>query len=249
LAANGIHEGTIRYEIGNASLNAESSIQLDYELSYATEHINAKLNLFANNIDNYIYSRKLNTTQGNDSIRDGYNCYQFQSGNVEMSGGELYIDLHPHPWDWLHFENSFSIVYSMLKNQTDSTRYLPFTPAPKWKSDIRIDISNAGKHFTNSYISLDMEHYFKQDKIYSAYGTETVTPAYTLINAGFGTDIIYRKQKLCSLYISGSNLADIGYQSHLSRLKYAAQNNATGRIGVYNMGRNISFKLLIPINL
>ncbi len=32
-----------------------------------------------------------------------------------------------------------------------------------------------------------------------------------------------------NVYISGENLADIGYQSHLSRLKYAPQNPLTGR--------------------
>ena len=48
-----------------------------------------------------------------------------------------------------------------------------------------------------------------------------------------------------SLFISGENLADVAYQSHLSRLKYAPENPATGRMGVFNMGRNISVKLIM----
>ena len=39
------------------------------------------------------------------------------------------------------------------------------------------------------------------------------------------------------------------YQNHLSRLKYTDVNNVTGEQGVFNMGRNIVFKLLIPITL
>jgi len=46
-----------------------------------------------------------------------------------------------------------------------------------------------------------------------------------------------------------NNLTDEAYQSHLSRLKYTPVNYATGRTGIYNMGRNLSFKLIFPINI
>lgn len=44
------------------------------------------------------------------------------------------------------------------------------------------------------------------------------------------------------------NLADIAYQDFLSRLRYADVNNVTGREGVFNMGRNFSFKVNIPLD-
>jgi len=247
LGSNGVHDGTIRYEIGNPKLKSENSLQLDYELEFNTEHVNAKLNLFGNNISNYIYSHKLTNRIGGDSIQSGFPTYKFDSGNVQMIGGEAYIDIHPHPLDWLHFENSISYVYSQLLNQPDSIRYLPFTPAPKWISELKIEIRNVGKVLKNSFISFGIEHEFKQDKIYSAYHTETVTNAYTLFNGGIGSDIIWKKHTLFSLFINGTNLTDIAYQSHLSRLKYAPVNNVTQRIGVFNMGRNISFKMIVPV--
>ena len=40
---------------------------------------------------------------------------------------------------------------------------------------------------------------------------------------------------------------DVAYQNHLSRLKYAAVNNVTGRQGVFNMGRNFSVKVNVPL--
>ena len=249
LASNGVHDGTVRYEIGNSGLKSEHSLQLDYELGYNTEHVSAKVNLFANNIRNYIYSHKINSVNGGDSIQSGYSTYKFNSGNALLFGGEAYLDIHPHPLDWLHFENTFSYVHSELKNQSDSTRYLPFTPAPKWTSDIRVDLDHTGKLLKNTYFSFGIEHDFKQANIFSAYNTETVTDAYTLLNAGIGTDIVWNKHKLFSVIINGTNLADIAYQSHLSRLKYSPENYATGQQGVYNMGRNISFKLIVPVDL
>ena len=249
LGSNGVHEGTIRYEIGDSNLKPESSLQLDYELGYNTEHVSAKINLFANNISNYIFSRKLSSVMGGDSIADGVPAYKFDSGNAQLIGGEAYIDIHPHPFDWLHFENSFSYVNAQLQHQSDSTKYLPFNPVAKWKSDIRADIDKVGQHLRNCFVSFGLEYYFKQDKVYSAFNTETITPAYTLLNASIGGDIVLKKKTICSIYISGSNLADVAYQSHLSRLKYAAVNNITGRTGVYNMGRNISLKLVVPVDL
>ena len=249
LGANGVHEGTIRYETGNPSLKPENSLQVDYELGYNIEHVSAKLNLFANSISNYIFSHKLNSVLGGDSLQTGYPVFKFASGNVQMMGVEASVDIHPHPLDWLHFENSFSYVYSQLMNQPDSTRYLPFTPAPKWISELKAEIRNTGKVLKNSYISFGIEHEFRQDKIYSAFQTETVTDAYTLINAGIGTDVLLNKKTLFSVYLNGTNLGDVSYQSHLSRLKYAPVNNVSGRTGVFNMGRNISLKMIVPVNL
>jgi len=249
LGSNGVHEGTIRYEIGNPKLKSENSLQLDYEIGFNTEHVSARVNLFANKISNYIYSHKLNGINGGDSIQSGLPAYKFDSGNAEMAGGEVTLDIHPHPLDWLHFENSLSYVYSRLLHQSDSTRYLPNTPAPKWISQLKAEIRNTGKSFRNSFISIGLEHDFKQDHIYSAYNTETMTDAYTLFNAGIGTDVVLNKHTLFSVFINGTNLTDIAYQSHLSRLKYAPVNPVTGQMGVFNMGRNVSLKVIVPVNL
>ena len=249
LGSNGVHEGTLRYETGNTRLKPEQSMQLDYELGFINNHVTARLNLFANTINNFIYLHKLSANAVGDSIRDEVPVYKFDQGHALLAGGEFYLDIHPHPWDWLHFENSFSYVHSALLNQPDSMSHLPFTPPAKWTSDLRFDLSVCRKHFQNTYLNIGIEKYFAQNDIYSAYGTETATPGYALLNAGIGTDIVRKKKTLCSLYIVGTNLTDMAYQSHLSRLKYADENVATGRSGVYNMGRNISIKAIIPVDL
>ncbi|HLP04193.1 MAG TPA: TonB-dependent receptor [Paludibacter sp.] len=247
LASNGVHEGTLRYEIGASSLKAETSLQTDIELGYNTKHISAKLNLFSNTINNYIYSRKLNNAGGGDSITAGVMTFQFESGKARLAGGELQIDIHPHPLDWLHIENSFSYVDAQLLHQADSTRYLPFTPPAKWISSLRADIVPLGKFMKNAFFHVELARYFRQDKIFNAYHTETATPGYTLLGAGLGTDIVARKRTICTVYVNGTNLADVAYQSHLSRLKYAPANYATGRNGIYNMGRNVSLKVVVPV--
>jgi iron complex outermembrane recepter protein len=249
LGSNGVHEGTLRYELGNPDLKAEYSLQFDYTLGLSSEHISAELDIFDNTVNNYIFSRKLTGFGGGDSLSEGLPTYQFVSGNAHLSGGEVRIDIHPHPLDWIHFENTFSFVQASQYGQPDSTGYLPLIPPPKWQSSLRFSFHRTGKMFQNPYFQIESEWYFDQDRYYSAYGTETRTPGYILFNVSLGTDITWNQKPVCSLYVNLSNIMDAAYQSHLSRLKYAPENYATGRTGIYNMGRNIGFKLFFPVNI
>ncbi|MHB8261214.1 MAG: TonB-dependent receptor [Bacteroidia bacterium] len=254
--ANGIHDGTPFYEIGNHNLKAESSMQFDASLGMNTKDVWIELTGFVNNIDNYIFAEKLHSIHGGDSLRKDpalpglgtAPTFKYVQGNAVLSGGEAVLNIHPHKHRWVNFDNSFSYVSAIQKNQPDSTKYLPYTPPAKIRSELKF-IYTKSKTFKNAYIKAGVDYYFKQDKIYYKYGNETVTPAYLLINAGLGTDICSANgTTLCSIYVYGGNLGDVAYQSNMSRLKYLDQNYVTGRIGVYNMGRNISFKLIIPIN-
>jgi iron complex outermembrane receptor protein len=62
-----------------------------------------------------------------------------------------------------------------------------------------------------------------------------------------GADVLMHGKKVAEVHILADNLLDCAYQNHLSRLKYAPVNMVTGRQGVYNMGRNITFKVAVPI--
>jgi iron complex outermembrane recepter protein len=251
LSSNGRHEGTFRYEIGTPRLKSEISHQIDLAYFLNSDHTTFELTPFVNFISNYIYARKLKNTLGMDSIPDMNDpapAYQFTSGNAVLLGGEVYLDFHPHPFDWLHIENSFAYVQATQKNETDSTCYLPFIPAPKYRGEIKTEFKKAGKVLSNVYAKIAMDYFFQQNQYFKAYGTETKTPDYTLWSIGIGCNIkAFHKNDFLNVYISGENLLDAAYQSHLSRLKYASKNIATDRNGVFNMGRNISLKLVFNI--
>ncbi len=253
LASNGAHEGTTRYEIGDRQLKSETSLQADAAVEYASEHFNLNLSGYVNRFDNFIFYRKLLSVSGSDSLisMDGneLEAFKFSQEKATLAGVELSLDIHPHPLDWLHFENSFSLVSGQLRKAIEGYRSLPFIPAPRIFSQVRADFKKAGKNLKNLYLKVEVENTLAQDHPFAAYRTETATPGYTLLNAGAGTQVFSRKGKqLFGLYFSASNLCDVAYQNHLSRLKYAAENLATGRKGVYNMGRNFSIKLNVPLN-
>jgi iron complex outermembrane receptor protein len=158
------------------------------------------------------------------------------------------VDIHPHPLDWLHFENSVSFVRGRFEEKVGGTDNLPLIPAAKLSSELRANFKKSGKSLRNFYFKVEMETNFEQNKPFFAYNTETVTPGYTLLNSGIGTDIINKKEKtIFSVHFAGINLTNAAYQNHLSRLKYTDVNMVTGRVGVLNMGRNFSLKINIPM--
>lgn len=232
LGSNGEHEGTFRYELGNSQLSPEHSWQLDLGIDYSSEIFSTQLSLFANHISNYIFlERLLSTTQDN--------LYQYRQGTARLLGFEAMVDIHPV--EVLHFENTFSYVNARQLDQPEENRWLPFTPAPRWNSNLRYDIIRDGRTLTNTFVSIGLECYLRQDHAHTAYGTETATPSYTLLNLTAGTDIRWHNRTVASVYLSGTNLTDRAYQSHLSRLKYA------DGPGICNMGRSFGIKLLIPV--
>ncbi len=251
LTSNGKHEGSLRYEYGNRSLQPEISHQIDLAYFIHKEHFTFELTPFVNFISNYIYAKKLLNHLGGDSIPDANDptqAYQFTQGNATLLGGEFYMDFHPHPLDWLHIANSFSYVSAVQSGQVDSLKYLPNIPAPKYRGELRAQFKNVRKSFTSMYAKVAVDCYFTQNQYFQAYRTETRTSGYSLLSAGIGGVIKTKTNPtFLSVYVSAENLTDVAYQSHLSRLKYAPVNSVTGRVGVYNMGRNFSVKLVFTI--
>lgn len=253
LASNGAHEGTNRFEYGSKDLRSEKSLQADLGTVLDFEHISINLSGFYNGVKDFIYYRKLAGAAGGDSLvhLDGEDltAYQFSQNNARLTGLEVDVDLHPHPLHWLHFQNKLSYVRGRFQQPVDGSNNLPLIPATRWTSELRGNFEKVGNSLSNIYIRIEADHFFKQDHPFYGYHTETVTPAYTLLNAGIGADVQLKNRTLFSLHIAAQNIADEAYQNHLSRLKYTDTNHVTGREGVFNVGRNFSVKVNVPFSI
>ena len=241
LGSDGVHEGTIRYEQGNHNLKGEFSWQADLGADFSSRYVSAQVALFANRIENYIFAKR------NGQFIEGYPVFTFTQGDARLLGFEASVDIHPiHS---IHLGNSFSMVDAVQLHQPTESKYLPLTPAPRWTADLKWEITHNGRWLNNTYVSVGMDHNFSQNHYYMADDTETATPAYTLWNLAAGTDILIRGKKILEVYVTAANLTNKAYQNHLSRLKYGDENVVTGRRGVYNMGRNVVMKVVVPIRL
>lgn len=231
LAANGVHEGTFRYEIGNSNLKQETSLQFDLGLEYTANKVTFGLNAYANRIYNYIYPGNFNNetkevTNDNGSV-DNIPVYRFVQTNADLYGGEASIDFHLIKS--LHFENSFAYVKGVNRAQDTP---LPFIPAASINNELRYEPEIKG--LSGSYIKVAVNNVLKQARFDSF---ETQTNGYTLLDAGIGTAITTKKGKF-NIWVTGQNLLDEKYFNHLSRYK---------PVGIYNPGRNVTFGISVPI--
>ena len=243
LGSHGVHEGTWRYEIGNPDLKAEYSWQADLGLDLTSRYVSAQVALFANRIENYIFAKHTDRV-----MEEGLRTYEYTQGDARLLGFETGVDFHPvHS---IHFQNTFSLVDARQMHADEDARYLPMTPAPRWTSELKYEITHHGhKCLNNAYVALCLECYLAQNHYYKVDNTETRTPGYTLLSLSAGTDLNIRKKKVAELYVTADNLLNTACQNHLSRLKYCGMNHATGRQGIYDMGRNIVFKVFVPISI
>ncbi|HWB25884.1 MAG TPA: TonB-dependent receptor [Chitinophagaceae bacterium] len=255
ISSNGVHPGTNIYQIGNPSFKPEFSLQEDVGFAYTSKYAAITFSIFNNTISNYIFNQKLLSVNGGDSVLvAGNQTYKFQQGKANLYGGELSVDIHPYKA--LHFENSLSAVYGVNKGidpkeQSDSNKYLPFIPPVHGISELRYDFESKSHHLVNGFVKVQLAYYGAQNRVYLTDNTETPTPGYTLFNAGAGVGFTNSKGKtIFNLYVMGNNLFDVAYQDHLSRLKYFEPYPDDPRPyhGIYNMGRNISFKIDVPLD-
>ena len=219
LTSNGSHEGTNRFELGNPDLTNEQNVQLDLSLEYRNKHIEVFTNVFYNTINDYIF---LNPT---DRFIEGNPVFEYLQNDAKLYGGEAGFHLHPHPIHWLHVESSVAIV----KGEKADGENLPLIPATSFTNTLRVEFDKAA-WFTNSYGFLTVKSVLDQENV-SAFETET--PGYNLLSAGIGGSFNINK-KMINLRISGNNLLNETYISHLSRLKPD---------GIPDRGRNISLSL------
>ena len=223
LKSNGVHEGTIRYEIGNPTMKSEQNFEEDFGITYNSQNVFVQLSAFNNHINNYIY---LSATQ---DLFKNFQVYRFIQSDVNLRGGEVSVKLRPV--NWMDINASYSTV---IAKKNDAS-YVPFMPADKIISGVTFN-SGDWKSLKDIFFSLKIRSYLEQKRLGE---NETKTPGYILLDAGLGTTIYWNKLPI-ELALNVTNLLDKLYTDHLSLLK---------PLHVYNMGRNISLSVNVPFAL
>jgi iron complex outermembrane receptor protein len=273
-AANGVHDGTVVYEIGDHNLKPETNLEEDLTLGVDLKDVSFEGTAFNNNINNYIYAKGLTSVFGGDSTSNLLSVggslfpnapvYKYTQGSANLYGGEAMLDIHPSSIKWIELNSTFSMVAGGLQNVPADMRVLPFVPPARITADLKFHVNKIGKSVTAAYVKVGILTCFRQNKVYlqdsAASGLNTQqtpqqyaasiasTAGYTLLNAGIGGNIQSHGHTLCKVYITGTNLLNTAYIDYMSRFKYLPYNEANGKVGVFNMGRNVSIKIIIPFD-
>lgn len=263
LSANGADPGSQIYHVGNTDFKPEFSLQADIGFALTLPYMTVNVDLFNNDIQNYIYQEQILDANGNPERVNAngslnpngqYSRFTYVQNRARINGGDFSLDIFPV--SWLQFKNSMSLTYGTNLgnggNEPDSLKYLPFIPPLHIHSELRATSVKGFGNFRNLYAFVGFDHFNPQNRYFAAYGTETYTAGYNLMSAGIGGNIVNKAGKpIVEIYLEGTNLANINYQSNMSRLKYFDNPVVPKGIqpGIFNMGRNLSLKVVVPFDL
>jgi len=273
--ADGVHDGTVVFEVGDNNIKPETSLEEDIAFGINSKDVNFEIDGFVNTITNFIYAKGLLSALGGDSVSNALSVngtlfpdapvFKYVNGNAQLEGGEITLDIHPSGLKWLEINSTVSYVTGGLTGITDSTKYLPFVPPMRVTGDIIFHFGKICSFINDAYLRFGVisvaqqSNVYREAAIYTALSS-SATPfeyaasqnaeaGYTLFNAGLGGHILkHGGKEACELYVICNNLFNTGYMDYMSRFKYYPVNPLTDRVGVFNMGRNLSVKLIIPVN-
>ncbi|NAW52159.1 TonB-dependent receptor [Elizabethkingia argentiflava] len=251
LASNGLDPGAHIVYLGNKNFKPEFSFQEDLSLIANYSNFSGELNVFNNNMDNFIFLTVLLDKDGKPiTDNQGNRTYQYQQAKAWLYGFEAYLSLHPQALKGWSFSNSIATVYGVnrkpeFKNKATQGEYLPLMAPLKWLGKLEKSFALAKKSWKNISPMLEAEFNAAQNRYLGLNHTETYTPSYFLLNAGFSTQWQLKTSKRLIFNFQVNNILDKAYQSHLSRLKYFEQTETSSKYqGIYNMGRNFTLKLI-----
>jgi iron complex outermembrane receptor protein len=253
-ASNGLDPGAHIIYLGNRNFTPEFSLQEDIGADFHFKNISASISLFNNNMQNYIYLSQLTDANGNAVLdAQGNKTFQYEQAEAQLFGTELMLNIHPTGLKGFSFDNSFSMVYGFnrkkaFKNEGLNGEFLPLIPPAKLLSSLNQTIKTKSKIFQEINGKIEAEYSAAQNRYVALNSTETATPSYTLFNFSINTTINVSKNNSFQLQLQANNIFDKAYQSNLSRLKYFEyySRSPNGHFGMYNMGRNICVKAIVP---
>lgn len=250
LTSNGLNIGSNAFQLGNINLKSEQGYEADLAYGYNGKNVNFEIDGFYNHINHFIFADRT------DSVSEGYPVYEFLSSNTAiLTGVSGYLNIHPSSLPWFEMTNGFSYIYTFLPHSSDSTAHIPFTPAPRLNTEFKFRLHDkVNSLLSDLYFKVGFSNYWAQKNIYSALYTELPSSAYTLFNAGLGTDIVNRKtgDVIFSFYMNCTNLTNVAYTDHLNWAQYFYFQNGNQvtvtnpKQGIYNMGRDVTFKIIVP---
>ena len=257
IGSNGLDPGAHIVYLGNREFQPEFSLQEDAGVLWKSPSWEASAEVFHNYVENFIYQARAFDAQGQPlEVVPGNATYQYQQAAARLYGGELSLNVHPASLPWLSWRSAVAFVTGLNDNPAlreragAAARYLPLMPPPQARTELRGTApARPASRLTGSYVRLVLDATAHQNQFYAVDGAETATAGYVLLGVGVGTALrTGAGREALQLAVQVDNLLDTAYQAHLSRLKYFEYYAASpsGRLGIYNPGRNASLKVVVP---
>jgi iron complex outermembrane receptor protein len=208
---NGPHLGILVFDIGNPNLNAEQGDGVDFSLRHNTERLRLEGSVYYYNLRNFVYTAFAGATDPGSNLP----IVNYAQAKSRFVGSEASVEAKVAPTLWLNAKVGY-----VRAELTDLSKPLPRIPPLR---------GTIGLDWRYNAFSLRPEMILvkRQNRVFD---NETPTAGYGLfnINASY-TFMTKRVTHIVSL--SGENLTDKLYRSHLSFIKaIAPELGRTGRL-------------------
>lgn len=204
LAANGMHHGSFRHEMGDTALVPENAWQLDFGLTYQKREFYFHLSPFVNYFANFLY---LNPSGLFSELPGAGQIYRFQQARALHYGGELYTDWHITKA--LH--TSLGVEHVWAQN-IDNNFPLPFTPPSAVVAEINYKWHDPFSNVENIRFLFSTRSVAAQRRVAR---NEPPTEGYTLVNSGLMARLVNGRVSLDASFMV-NNLFNTHYKNHLS---------------------------------
>lgn len=207
LAANGMHHGTFRHELGNSNLNSEKGMMVDVAYYFHKGKWSIQATPFVNYFTNYIY---LNPSGRFSNLPEAGQVYQYANDPAVFTGFESYIKYDVT--NTLQLDNAIEYVWNQNLNRKTG---LPFTPPFSWLHELEwkpfINLSN-WQHF---YFQVSGQLFAAQN---NTAANEPNTAGYYVVNAGTGIQYLIGPTRI-HLMLQLRNAFNAVYYNNMSRYR------------------------------
>jgi iron complex outermembrane receptor protein len=202
LFSNGVHEGTVAYEVGDPTLQVEKSTNLDAAFRIQGASTRAEIGGFLHLIEDYIHNRPTGTFDP----ASGFEIFQTVQGGARLHGFEAHAEWHPDPR--IHL---VATVDRVIGDNTDLDQPLPWIPPLRAIYGVRWEPGQTGV-LEDPYVGLRGESVAEQTRLDPF---DSPTAAYTLahVEAGFGLPLGL------DVDFGIRNVFDTEYRDFMSRYK------------------------------
>lgn len=219
LLSNGVHHGTFRHEMGDADLEIENGLQIDWASEWETPNYRIKASPFFNYFSNFIY---LNPSGKFSPLPDAGQIYTYSATEAIHTGAELYLEGNFRK----HLTASLGMEYVYNLNLKTGLA-LPFSPPYSQVADISFMLLNSTS--LNWKINVEQRLTAAQNRVDR---NENTTPAFGLY--AMNTELkIYYKSLQINLGFGIRNIFNQAYLNHLSRYRI---------LNLSEQGRNLIFQ-------
>ena len=223
LYSNGLHHGTVSYEIGDANLKAERSYKWLNSIEYQTEKLSFELDGYINHIEHYIYLKP--SLSYFENIRGAFPVYNYTQTNARLIGADLNLTYHLTPY--IEYGLKGSVIRA---RDVSNNAYLPWIPSDRVRNSVKLTLPEK-KTFSGSFLEFGYRFTARQDRYEPESDYASPPPAYHLFDASVGTEWKTRTNSLL-VSLTAENLTNRLYKEYLNRFRYFA----------HDLGRNVTFR-------